>query len=170
MQLVFRSGHGKRSKSPEAYDTTWPAKAKEDIPNRGIEPRPCRNWSSFDDWERQILATRPIRMLDWTIAGSMRKGEHIAYTMYRNCPVLPCLRIQATQIGDSSYSQTSRPRNMVTYMYRFRSSVWWESFSQHCSCHRTCSQTIREKCLSPVLPTPTHFDGGIEWSQRMLER
>ena len=37
-------------------------KVKETIPNRGIEPRPCRNWSPFDDWERQILATRPIRM------------------------------------------------------------------------------------------------------------
>jgi hypothetical protein len=55
--------------------TMMTGKSKRRIPNRGIEPRPCRNWSSFDDWERQILATRPIRMEEHAVRSLVFDGE-----------------------------------------------------------------------------------------------
>ena len=64
-QKRWHSYNGEKSFLFRLHTQMWwmIKKQKKKIPNRGIEPRPCRNWSSCDDWERQILATRPIRMM-----------------------------------------------------------------------------------------------------------
>jgi hypothetical protein len=49
---------------------------KKQFPNRGIEPRPCRDWLSFDNWERQILATRPIRIWSEMITGPIQMSPN----------------------------------------------------------------------------------------------